>query len=222
MQSCTIHGGFHPRSNVGRLYIPRNLGGRGLTSVRDCVEEELLNIGKYVIDSSEKLLKVAEEELKFVKRLPTVLVKERKKDRQREWKEKTLHGQFLRETEENENRSRWQWLKAGELKGGKESLICAAQEQALRTNSVAYSTDKTSTTPLCRICKEETESVTHIVSACSNLTKNQYRKRHDYYYYYCYHVHFLLTKCQWQCVLGVWHQQDFSNLENLSQNPGRM
>ena len=114
----TIHGGFHPRSNVGRLYIPRNLGGRGLTSVRDCVEEELLSIGKYVIDSSEKLLKVAEEELKFVKRLPTVVVKERKKDRQREWKEKTLHGQFLRETEEHANRSRWQWLKGGELKQG--------------------------------------------------------------------------------------------------------
>ena len=124
-------------------------------------------------------LKVAEEELKFVKRLPTVLVKERKKDRQREWKEKTLHGQFLRETEEHANRSRWQWLKAGELKRGTESLICAAQEQALRTNSVAYSIDKTSTTPLCRLCKEKTESVTHIVSACSNLAKNQYRKRHD-------------------------------------------
>ena len=58
-------------------------------------------------------------------------------------------------------------------------MICAAQEQALRTNSVAYSIDKTSTTPLCRLCKEETGSVTHIVSACSNLAKNQYRKRHD-------------------------------------------
>ena len=58
-------------------------------------------------------------------------------------------------------------------------MICAAQEQALRTNSVAYSIDKTSTTPLCRLCKEKTESVAHIVSACSNLAKNQYRKRHD-------------------------------------------
>ena len=78
----TIHGGFHPRSNVGRVYIPRNLGGRGLTGVRDCVEEEVLSIGKCVIESSEKLLKVAEEELSFVKRLPAVLVKERKNDRQ--------------------------------------------------------------------------------------------------------------------------------------------
>ena len=112
-------------------------------------------------------------------RLPTVLVKERKKDRQREWKEKMLHGQFLRETEEHANRSRWEWLKRGELKRGTESLICAAQGQALRTNSVVHSIDKTNTTPLCRLCKEKTESVNHIISACPNLAKNQYRKRHD-------------------------------------------
>ena len=77
------------------------------------------------------------------------------------------------------NKSRWEWLNGGELKRETESLVCTAQEQALRTNSVANSIDKTSTTPLCRLCKEKTESVTHIVSACSNLAKNQYRKRHD-------------------------------------------
>ena len=43
----------------------------------------------------------------------------------------------------------------------------------------AHSIDKTSTTSLCRLCKEEIERVTHIVSVCSNLAKNQYRKRHD-------------------------------------------
>ena len=46
-QLLTINGCFHPRSNVGRLYVPRNLGGRGLTSVRDCVEEEVLSIGDF-------------------------------------------------------------------------------------------------------------------------------------------------------------------------------
>ena len=75
-----------------------------------------------------KLLKVAEEELKFVKRLPTVLVEERKKERQSEWKGKMLHGQFLHETEEYTNKSRWEWLNGGELKRETESLICTAQE----------------------------------------------------------------------------------------------
>ena len=32
---------------------------------------------------------------------------------------------------------------------------------------------------LCRFCKEKVESVTHVVSSCSVLTGNQYRKRHN-------------------------------------------
>ena len=39
-----MHGGFHPRSNAERIYIPRHLGGTELMSVRGCVKEEVLNI----------------------------------------------------------------------------------------------------------------------------------------------------------------------------------
>ena len=31
---------------------------------------------------------------------------------------------------------------------------------------------------VCRLCKENTESVTRILSTCANLAKNQCRKRH--------------------------------------------
>ena len=31
-----MHNGLHPKSNVGRIYIPREEGGRGLISVEDC------------------------------------------------------------------------------------------------------------------------------------------------------------------------------------------
>ena len=41
------------------------------------------------------------------------------------------------------------------------------------------SIDKTSETPLCRLCNENIESFTHIISACPKLAKNQYRKKHD-------------------------------------------
>ena len=57
--------------------------------------------------------------------------------------------------------------------------MCAAQEQALRVNAIKYSIDKTSDTPLCRLGNEKTESITHIVSACSILARSQYRKCHD-------------------------------------------
>ena len=35
----TMNGCLHPRSNVDRLYLPRNKGGRGLISVEECVEK---------------------------------------------------------------------------------------------------------------------------------------------------------------------------------------
>ena len=34
----TMYGALHPKSDVGRLYIPRKEGGRALISIEDCVE----------------------------------------------------------------------------------------------------------------------------------------------------------------------------------------
>ena len=82
-------------------------------------------------------------------------------------------------------------MKKGELKRETESLLCAAQEQAIRTNSVKYSIDKTSETPRCRSCNKDAEIVTHIINACPNLAKNQYRKR---YYKVAKKIHWLLCK----------------------------
>ena len=70
-------------------------------------------------------------------------------------------------------------MKKGALKRETENLLCAAQEQAIRTNSVKYSIDKTSETPRCRPCNKDAEIVTHIINACPNLAKNQYQKSHD-------------------------------------------
>ena len=77
-----------------------------------------------------------------------------------------------------------------ELKRETESLLCVAQEQAIRTNSVKYSIDKTSETPLWRLCNQNVGSVKHI-SACPNLAKNQYRKKRDKV---AKKIHWLLSK----------------------------
>ena len=65
-------------------------------------------------------------------------------------------------------------LREGELKSETESLLCVAQGQAIRTNSMKYNIDKTSETPRCRLCNENVESVTNIISVCPSLAKNQY------------------------------------------------
>ena len=59
-----------------------------------------------------------------------------------------------------------------------ESFIFAPQEPGLRTDSVKHSIDKTSGTPLCRLCGDATETVWHIVSGCRKLSQREYRKCH--------------------------------------------
>ncbi|XP_068708265.1 uncharacterized protein [Montipora foliosa] len=73
----------------------------------------------------------------------------------------------------------WRWLRNGFLKKETECFILAAQKQALRTNSIKYSIDKTSETPLSRLYGDATEIIRHIVSGCKKLAPREYRKRHD-------------------------------------------
>ena len=79
----------------------------------------------------------------------------RKKGRLDTWKDKALNGQFLRETKELKEERRWQWLKAGVLKRQAKSLICAAQKQALRRNSIKYAIDKLDVSPYADYAKRK-------------------------------------------------------------------
>ena len=49
----------------------------------------------------------------------------------------------------------------------------------MRTNFVKFHRDKTGESPLCRMCRVENETVSHIVSECKMLVKKEYKKKHD-------------------------------------------
>ena len=65
------------------------------------------------------------------------------------------------------------------MKAGTEALICAARDQALRTNYVKHDIDKTLESPLCRLCGEKGETINHIVSECKMLAQREFKRRHD-------------------------------------------
>ena len=44
----TIYGALHPKSDGGRLYIPRKEGGRGLILIEDCPELAIRDLEVYV------------------------------------------------------------------------------------------------------------------------------------------------------------------------------
>ena len=91
-----------------------------------------------------------------------------------------MHGQFVREMLETVDKDQmWKWLSRGDLKIGTEALLCAAQEQSFRTNYVKYHIDKTSESPLCRLCGEKSENVVHLVSVWEKLAQKEYKRRHD-------------------------------------------
>ena len=52
-----MYGAFHPKSDIDRLYLKRKQGGRGLISIETCVRSEENNLGLYVRESNEMLLK---------------------------------------------------------------------------------------------------------------------------------------------------------------------
>ena len=55
----TIYGALRLQSEVGRLYIPRKEGGRGLMSTEDCVELAIRGLEVYLHGNEERLTQAA-------------------------------------------------------------------------------------------------------------------------------------------------------------------
>ena len=90
-----------------------------------------------------------------------------------------MYGQFVREIPEIVDKDKaWKWLSRGNLKIETEALLCAAQEQAIRTNYVKYHIDRTSESPLRRLCGKKVESVLQLASACEKLAQKENKRRY--------------------------------------------
>ena len=82
------------------------------------------------------------------------------KEREENWKEKKMYGQYYRKASDDiDKKKMWRWLQKSDLKVETETLICAAQEQAIRTNYITFNIDKTVESPLWRMCGEKGESI---------------------------------------------------------------
>ena len=170
-------------------------GGRGLISVGERCTAELRSIDFYLVNSEEKLLKVVARLEKLEKdEIMTTgksdynnRIEQEKMDQLRSIK---LHGQFERDTDDQKSEKSWHWLKNGNLKRETESLLSAAQEQALNTNSVRKIYHE-NVSKKCRLFGKHVENVLHVVSGCSMLAQKEYKRRHDKL---CLSIHWAL--CQ--------------------------
>ena len=98
--------------------------------------------------------------------------------RKQKWKGKKLYGSFKRLTSDTSYRKTWTWLKKWKRKT--ESLLIAAQNNAIRTNHIKARIDKTQQNSRCTLCGERYETVNHIISECSKLAQKEYKARYDW------------------------------------------
>ena len=60
-----------------------------------------------------------------------------------------------------------------------ESLLIAAQNNAIRTNQIKVRTDKTQHNSKCRLCGDGDKTINHIITQCSKFTQKEYKSRYD-------------------------------------------
>ena len=191
-KTMTMHGAFHRKSDVDRLYMKRKDGGRGLISVVDCVRIEEENLLEYTTKSNEWMLQMVVQQGVVKGTVPEVEYKKRvEQERKDRLMAKPLHGRFFRGTKEDAEGNAiagprsWEWVRSGYMTKSTEAYLFAAQEQALRTNAVGsriyheVDEDGEPVSGLCRVCGKKMETLAHIAGGCAVLMDGPGTVRHD-------------------------------------------
>ena len=134
----TLYGAFHPKSDVDRLYLPRSKGGRGLISCESCIRSEENSVGFYIKNSMELLLE--QVRMSGVIQTEECLLKEQYKKKRQLRERRTGKGRRCMANTTGKlvmilirKRCGDGYKRESGLKVETEALICAAQEQAIRT-----------------------------------------------------------------------------------------
>ena len=253
-KEMTMNKTFNKHSDIDRLYLPRNRGGRGLICIKDFCDRMCVSTLGYVLHSktiqgrtikehymnknegtllqkAENIVNALELDVLFTTEgnflcdeqeiSPKQLVRKVKKGQEKyhlkELKRKTVHGAFFRKAEDQgiDLGESFGWLNGKGLTALTESKVMALQEQEVEvkvTRKEIWKEQLENVT--CKVCKEDRESVAHIMCGCRVLLKTEYFKRHDAMMrvIYCY----LLQKLGFIEELLEWYRSDY--VEKFKEN----
>ena len=132
----TMHKALHPRDDVDRLYVLGKEGGRGLTSIEDCVGASIQRLEDYIEKHEGGLVTAIRNNTDYT------MDNRMTKTKKQKWEEKQLHGRFKRLINHISHDKAWTWLRKRNFKRETESLQMAAQNSAIRTNHIKARMDK--------------------------------------------------------------------------------
>lgn len=240
----TTYGQHHPRADIDRLYVPRKEGGRGLIQIEAAYVAETTNLAEYIEGTEDQLMKIVRTHQRNTSSSPNTACKHTEflqkkaiaENTKEKWEKKRMHGQYPRSLDDTlvDKEQTYRWLKFGGIKGETESLIVAAQDQAISTNYFKRKILKEEIGSKCRLCKEYEETIDHLTSGCPVLAKNEYIVRHDKV---CMHLHYSICKefgievpdnwyshvpksvCEHEDITVLWNQGVQTDREVLANRP---
>ena len=169
----TMHKALHPRVDIYKLFASRKKGGRGLASIENSVDASIQRLEDYIEKHEGGLITAIKNDNTMTNKMTIT--------RNKKWEEKQLYGHFKRWMNSISHKKTWRWLRKGNLKREIESLLIAAQNNAVRTNDIKARIDKTQRNSKCRLYGDRDETINHIISRCSKLAQNVYKTRHDWF-----------------------------------------
>ena len=155
-----MHKALHPRDDVDRLYVSRKDEGRELPSIEDSVDASIQRLKDYIQKHDGGLITAIRNDTDNTMDNRMTITRKQK------WEGNQLYGRFKRLINISPDKT-WTWLRKGNFKRETKSLLIAAQNNAVRTNHIKATIDKTQQNSKCRLCGDRDETINHIISECS-------------------------------------------------------
>ncbi|KAL1446158.1 hypothetical protein WDU94_008911 [Cyamophila willieti] len=185
--TMTKHRVHHPRACVERLYVPRRNGGRGLLNIQKLHNAQVIKMKNYFNNSDNPMHEILRNN-----NFDYLALKQDHEERFSNnneyvnqavdtWKKKTLHGKYPQLLDEPKihKENSITYLRKGELYPETEGFITAIQDSVIATKNHQKFIFKTITDDKCRLCKEKSETIEHVIGSCKILAKNEYLNRHN-------------------------------------------
>ena len=136
----TMHKPLHPRDDVDRLYVSRKEAGRGLASIEDSVDASIQRLKDYIQKHDGGLIKNDNDNTMDNRMIIT---------RKQKWEGKQLYGRFKQLINNISHEKTWTWPRKGNFKRERETLLIAAQNNAIRINHIKAIINKTQENSKC-------------------------------------------------------------------------